>query len=248
LKNISDRNINAYKKDDIMIRIKGGNLSGKVQAITSKSMAHRQIICSALSNTETTLFIPDISDDIECTLFAVENLGIKLIKDGAYIRLSPTNKKSELFDCRESGTTLRFMLTIAPSLLEHCHFTGRGRLPERPINQIIDILRKSKCEVSSDKLPLTIKNKFEFTDVEIEANIFAAHLLIPDEEVIEMIRYGQSDQELANRLCVDINLLNLKISEMAKMNLLDIDVSKIERPKSDFLKNYQPLDDEWDIF
>ena len=63
-----------------------------------------------------------------------------------------------------------------------------------------------------------------------------------------MIRYGQSDQELANRLCVDINLLNLKISEMAKMNLLDIDVSKIERPKSDFLKNYQPLDDEWDIF
>ena len=34
LKNISDRNINAYKKNDIMIRIKGGNLSGKVQAIT----------------------------------------------------------------------------------------------------------------------------------------------------------------------------------------------------------------------
>jgi len=58
LKNISGRNINAYKKDDIMIRIKGGNLSGKVQAITSKSMAHRQIICSALSNTDTTLFIP----------------------------------------------------------------------------------------------------------------------------------------------------------------------------------------------
>lgn len=181
LKNISDRNINAYKKDDIMIRIKSGNLSGKVQAITSKSMAHRQIICSALSNTETTLFIPDISDDIECTLFAVENLGIKLIKDGAYIRLSPTNKKSELFNCRESGTTLRFMLTIAPSLLEHCHFTGRGRLPGRPINQIIDILRKSKCEVSGDKLPLTIKNKFEFTEVEIAANIssqFISGLLI----------------------------------------------------------------------
>ena len=164
-----------------MIRIKGGNLSGKVQAITSKSMAHRQIICSALSNSNTTLFIPDISEDIECTLFAVENLGIKLIKDGAHIKLSPTNKKSELFDCRESGTTLRFMLTIAPSLLDNCHFTGRGRLPERPINQIIDILRKSKCEISNDKLPLTIKNKFEFTDVEIEANIssqFISGLLI----------------------------------------------------------------------
>ena len=156
-----------------MIRIKSGNLSGKVQAITSKSMAHRQIICSALSNADSTLFIPDISDDIKCTLSAVENLGLKLIKDGAYIRLSPTNKKSEVFDCRESGTTLRF--------IDNCHFTGRGRLPERPINQIIDILRSSKCEVSSDKLPLTIKNKFEFTDVEIAANIssqFISGLLI----------------------------------------------------------------------
>ena len=62
-----------------------------------------------------------------------------------------------------------------------------------------------------------------------------------------MIRYEQSDQELSNRLGVDINLLNLKISEMAKMNLLDIDLSQIERPKSDFLKNYQPLDDDWTI-
>lgn len=82
---------------------------------------------------------------------------------------------------------------------------------------------------------------------ELEANIFAAHLLIPDDDVLEMIRYEQSDQELSNRLGVDINLLNLKISEMAKMNLLDIDLSHIERPKSDFLKNYQPLDDDWTI-
>lgn len=80
---------------------------------------------------------------------------------------------------------------------------------------------------------------------ELEANIFAAHLLIPDEDVLKMIRFAKSDQELSNALEVDINLLNLKISEMAKMNLLDLDQSRIEAPDSAFLKQYKPLDDEW---
>lgn len=80
---------------------------------------------------------------------------------------------------------------------------------------------------------------------EIEANIFAAHLLIPDEDIIAMIKYAKSDRELAAELEVDINLLNLKISEMAKMNLLDLDESRIDKPDSGFLKNYKPMDDDW---
>lgn len=83
---------------------------------------------------------------------------------------------------------------------------------------------------------------------ELEANVFAAHLLIPDEEVLKMIRFAKSDQELSNALEVDINLLNLKVSEMAKMNLLDLEKSKIEAPDCAFLKQYKPLNDEWSDF
>lgn len=79
----------------------------------------------------------------------------------------------------------------------------------------------------------------------MEANIFAAHLLIPDEDIITMIQYAKNDRELANELGVDINLLNLKISEMAKMNLLEIEQSNLQRPDSGFLKNYKPRDDDW---
>jgi 3-phosphoshikimate 1-carboxyvinyltransferase len=164
-----------------MIKIKKGELSGKIDAITSKSMAHRQIICSALSNMQTSLLLPDISDDIDCTLSAIENLGAKVSKNKDCVIISPSNEKNQFFDCMESGTTLRLMLTIAPSSLNLCHFTGRGRLPQRPISQIIDILRRSNCEVSDDKLPLTVKNKFEFSNVEIQGNIssqFISGLLI----------------------------------------------------------------------
>lgn len=75
---------------------------------------------------------------------------------------------------------------------------------------------------------------------EIEANIFAAHLLIPNEDVITMIKYAKSDKELADELKVDINLLNLKILEIAKMNLLDLDHHKLQRLDSGFLRNYKP--------
>lgn len=78
---------------------------------------------------------------------------------------------------------------------------------------------------------------------ELEANIFAAHLLIPDEDVQRLIQYASSDKELATELEVDIHLLNLKISEMAKLNLLDLDQSYIQRPDSQFLKEYKPSDD-----
>ncbi len=75
---------------------------------------------------------------------------------------------------------------------------------------------------------------------EIEANIFAAHLLIPDENIRRLIKYSERDRDLAYELGVDLNLLNLKISEMAKMNLLDIDQNIIRIPGSDFLKKYSP--------
>jgi hypothetical protein len=80
---------------------------------------------------------------------------------------------------------------------------------------------------------------------EMEANVFAAHLLISDEDIISMIKYAQSDRELAYEIGVDLNLLNLKISEMAKLNLLDINQQNSFVPDSTFLKDYKPLDDDW---
>ncbi|MGX7099365.1 ImmA/IrrE family metallo-endopeptidase [Globicatella sanguinis] len=82
---------------------------------------------------------------------------------------------------------------------------------------------------------------------EMEANIFACHLLIPDEDVLNLLRYADSDIHLAGELGVDINLLNLKISEMAKLGLLDIEISRTNRPASNFLKNYNPQVNHWDI-
>lgn len=80
---------------------------------------------------------------------------------------------------------------------------------------------------------------------ELEANIFASHLLIPDQSVISMLKYSKSDKELADELEVDINLLNLKVSEMAKMNLLNMKDPHLKIPESGFLKHYRPQNEDW---
>ena len=77
---------------------------------------------------------------------------------------------------------------------------------------------------------------------EIEANIFAAHLLIDDAEIIRLLENEDvSDRSLVSELGVEITLVNLKISELFKIGKLSSSLLNIERPKAEFLKKYTPL-------
>lgn len=80
---------------------------------------------------------------------------------------------------------------------------------------------------------------------ELEANIFAAHLLISDEDIIPLLCGQIDDRTLSYELGVDINLVNLKISEMVKLGLLNVNECCVESPRGDFLKNYRPDKDDW---
>ncbi|MDO5028105.1 MAG: ImmA/IrrE family metallo-endopeptidase [Bacillota bacterium] len=80
---------------------------------------------------------------------------------------------------------------------------------------------------------------------EIEANIFAAHLLIRDEDVFAYLKEGLTDRDLALKLGVDINLLNLKISELVKLKFLPLESLRVQRPSSQFLKTYKPAEKSW---
>ena len=53
--------------------------------------------------------------------------------------------------------------------------------------------------------------------VEYDANIFAAHLLIDDDEVLGLLRSGMDVFRTATELRVNPNLLNIKLSEFNTM-------------------------------
>lgn len=75
------------------------------------------------------------------------------------------------------------------------------------------------------------------TQSEIEANRFAAHLLLDEEQIMEMIQYGYSDQEIASKLCVNLNLLLIKLRDMQKEYGLDFNLSHI--PPANFMGKFE---------
>lgn len=101
-----------------------GALHGTVDAIPSKSVAHRALICSALAQTPTTLLGRLDGDDVQATRRCLEAIRLPL----------------PLLDCGESGTTLRFLLPIVAALGCGACFTGRGRLGERPLTGLLQTL------------------------------------------------------------------------------------------------------------
>lgn len=82
---------------------------------------------------------------------------------------------------------------------------------------------------------------------ELEANIFAAHLLIADEDILPLLCEETDDRTLSYELGVDINLVNLKISELVKLGILSPFQNCPERPQSNFLKDYTNDPDDWHI-
>lgn len=68
--------------------------------------------------------------------------------------------------------------------------------------------------------------------MEYEANLFAAQIALPDEEILEYIRSGYDAAQIAMAMASDINLVALKVSELSRRGYAFRDVDH----RSDFLK------------
>ncbi|MCI5675066.1 MAG: ImmA/IrrE family metallo-endopeptidase [Ezakiella sp.] len=55
---------------------------------------------------------------------------------------------------------------------------------------------------------------------EVEANLFAAHLLIPDENIHDYIEKGYNVGQMAMSEYVDVNLMMIKLKDLMKMKLI----------------------------
>lgn len=181
-----------------IVNIEPVMLKGTVDAVPSKSVAHRAIISAALSGGECTVRNIALSKDILATLDCVKALGadFKLDKKNNlihFLRRKPINRiKNLTMDCCESGSTLRFMMPIALTTGKSITMTGRGRLMQRPQKPYFDLFsHKAISYVHNDdsislggqlksglfKLPGNISSQF------ISGLLFALPLLDGDSEI-----------------------------------------------------------------
>ena len=84
----------------------------------------------------------------------------------------------------------------------------------------------------------------ESSIIEAQANTFAAHLLIDEDELLNTLEEGMSYMELAQRLMIDENLLLYKLKSMKKRGL-KINLSEVAR--SEFFQNLAEQAKNYDI-
>ena len=125
-------------------------LKGTVNAIPSKSQAHRLLICAAFADTDTVLICPETNQDIEATVNCLNALGANIARTEHGYTVSPIRSipQSALLPCGESGSTIRFMLPIAAALGVDTTFAMEGRLPQRPMSPLWEELERMGCTLS----------------------------------------------------------------------------------------------------
>ena len=163
------------------VTLKPTVLGGKIEAIPSKSHAHRLIICASLGDAPTRIICPSTSRDIEATAECMRALGAKIQRTGDGYDITPIDKASRPphphLECGESGSTLRFLLPVCAALGGEFDFAMQGRLPERPLSPLYEILCEGGVTLSeAGTNPLRMSGKLTETCFSIRANVSSQYI------------------------------------------------------------------------
>lgn len=157
------------------VKILPSKTSGEVSAPPSKSFAHRYLIGSVLSRGKCVIKNIADSDDISATLSCIEQLGGSVTKDGNIVTVIPTNEKqieNAVFDCKESGSTLRFFIPVVLATgAKNCTFSGSERLLARGIKEYEKLFENSDVKINSDEKSIEVSGKLTSGNYEISGEV-----------------------------------------------------------------------------
>ena len=125
-------------------------ISGTIEAIASKSQAHRLLLCAALADRTTRLTCAELSEDIQATARCLNAMSASVCyaADAFTVRPLAYAEGDLTFDCGESGSTLRFLLPVVAALGLCAEFKLHGRLAERPLSPLWEELEAHCCTLS----------------------------------------------------------------------------------------------------
>ncbi len=106
------------------------------------------------------------SEDILATARVLTSLGAEILDLGDRFEVTPIASSERgiqtnaLLDCGESGTTERFILPIVGALGHGGALTGHGRLPQRPLSPLYEVLVDHGLKLSPQgTFPLTVEGQ-----------------------------------------------------------------------------------------
>ena len=170
------------------VTVEPGPLAGEVTAPSSKSEAHRLLICAAFAPGTTDIDCTTTSEDIDATARCLSALGARVTRTRRGFRVVPVRGTSAtdnipeaarwaLLDCGESGSTLRFLLPVAAALGCDASLTGHGRLPERPLSPLYEELVAHGAELSPQgRMPLRVGGRLRAGRFSLPGNVSSQYV------------------------------------------------------------------------
>ncbi len=147
---------------------------GTLAAPPSKSMAHRALMGAALAEGESILSPIALSEDMLATMDCLSALGAEFCREGDSVRVKgtpfPKSCGKTLF-CRESGSTLRFLIPLCLATGERICLSGAPRLMERPLSVYEDICREKGLLFEREGNSLWVQGPLKAGEYRVKAGI-----------------------------------------------------------------------------
>ncbi|MBO5374183.1 MAG: 3-phosphoshikimate 1-carboxyvinyltransferase [Clostridia bacterium] len=153
------------------VKIEKGLPSGEIKAPPSKSYAHRLLICSALSGKDSSVTGIAQSEDMLATLDCISSLGVDYSVNNQSVQFIGKKEAGTVFNCRESGSTLRFFIPIALARGGVCEFRGTERLISRGISIYEEICKKQGISLSYTDTSITFDGALKPDTFEVRGDI-----------------------------------------------------------------------------
>lgn len=165
------------------VTIYPSQLQGTVEAVSSKSEAHRLLIVAALCAGTTNLDCRTTSRDIDATASCLDALGARVTRTRTGFRVVPIRGTSATdnlrqatpaasLDVGESGSTLRFVLPLVAALGQGANITGHGRLAERPLSPLYEELQAHGAALSPQgAFPLEVSGRLRSGRFTLPGNV-----------------------------------------------------------------------------
>lgn len=173
------------------------SIQGKISLPGDKSITHRAIILSALTENRVIIRNPLISEDTLATLNGLSKLGVHyesrkdmLIINGEGLKMSHARRNCTInIDCGNSGSTMRFLAGLLSGLKVRAVLTGDSSLSRRPMQRIISPLSLLGARIYSENndghAPLLIEPahpsgkdiRTSISSAEVKTSILLAGLL-----------------------------------------------------------------------
>lgn len=156
------------------VKINPSTAQGSIVAPPSKSVAHRALICAALSGESTVENIAP-SRDVTATLNALEKMGAQTAVDENCVTLGGLDPQkiqdgTTIF-CDESGSTLRFLLPLCMLSNKKINLIGASRLFERPLSVYEQICAQNGIEFEKTENGVSVCGRLKAGNYTIRGDI-----------------------------------------------------------------------------